>query len=147
MMHRIQRLAALRQKFAETMQWTADQQRLALEKARAAQPIVAEARKELARLLAQGAPGATTDGTDKADRKSGRKTQRDAIRTLRRATAEKLAPLAQDLIAGLTADQRAKLEGFAAARGRTLDDAKLAQRISKWLARPMTADLLEARLR
>ena len=149
MKHRMQRVAAVRQRLAETMQWTPDQQRLALEKARAAQPIVAEARKELARILAQGAPGANTDGTGeagKAAKQTGRKAQRDAVRTLRHATAEKLAPLAKDVVAGLTAEQRAKLEGFAAARGRKLDDGKLTKRISKWLARPMTADLLEARL-
>jgi hypothetical protein len=116
----------------EALGVTPDQQRIALDKARAAQPVVAEARKELAQLRAG------TDGT--------RESRRDAVRDLRHRTAEKLAPLAKDVIATLTPEQRAKLEGFAAAHGRKFDDAKFAKRVSRWLARPMTVDTLEAKL-
>lgn len=128
--HRHRRAEMLR-----TLGVTADQQRAALEKARAAQPVVADARRELAKLLVQ----------EPAD-DAARTARRDAIRDLRRRTGEKLAPLAKDVVASLTPEQRAKLQGFAAARGRTFDEEKFVRRVGRWLARPMTAEVLEARL-
>jgi hypothetical protein len=135
------RKAQMRRAVAQALALTPEQQRAALEKARAAQPIVAEARKERAKLLAQAQAAATTD-TKGADRTA----QRAAMKDLRTRTAEKLAPLAKDLVATLTPEQRAKLEGIAAARGRKFDEAKFVRRVSHWLARPMTADMLEAKL-
>ena len=127
-----------RREFVQSLAFTDAQQRTALERSRAAQPIVAEARKELARIAV---------ASRSAEQPSaGREARRDAVRDLRKRTAERLAPLAKDLLATLTPEQRAKIEGFAAARGRKVDDDKLTRRIGRWLARPMTADLLEAKL-
>ena len=131
-----------RHELTRSLAFTDAQQRTALEKARAAQPILAEARKELARVLVQDEQpaGQTTDASTQ------RGAKRDAVRDLRRRTAEKQAPLAKDFLATLTPEQRAKIEGFAAARGRKVDDEKLTRRVAHWLARPMTAEVLEAKL-
>ncbi|MCE9634502.1 MAG: hypothetical protein K8T90_02250 [Planctomycetes bacterium] len=139
-----------RQAVVQALAFTPDQQRMALEKARAAAPIVAEARKELAQVLVK-AQAETATGTpevkpDRETRKAAHAQHREAVRELRKRTAEKLAPLAKDLVASLTPEQRTKLEGMAAARGHKLDDAKLVKVVTRWIARPMTADVLEAKL-
>jgi hypothetical protein len=139
------RHAQRRHAVADAMALTADQQRLVAEKSRAAQPIVAEARRETAKVLAQrGTVGTNGDGTKPTA--EDRAARRAALRDIRTRTSEKLAPLAKDVLASLTPEQKAKLEGLAAARGRKLDETKLTRRVGRWLARPMTADLMEAKL-
>lgn len=124
------------------------QLRTVLEKARAAQPIAADARRELARTLtdARGSVlGADTAASDDP-RRTARRALRTKLKELKSRTGEKLAPLARDVLAAFTPEQRATITGFAAARGRRLDDATLVRAVGRRLARPMTVELLEAQL-
>ena len=147
---------------------TDDQRRVFVEKARAAQPVVEQARRELAaaRVAIEDARtayrAAHTDGkgktgeartTDPAERAALReklKAERAAIMAPVKAARERalagLAPLAADVIATLTPEQRARLEGFATARGGKLDDQKLTKLVSRLFARPMAIAMAEARI-
>lgn len=127
---------AARAEIGRALALTDDQRRVILEKARAAEPIVAQWRRDLAREFV------ARETTPQADRTA----RRAAHRALREKLAADLAPLAKEVVATLTPEQRARLEGFAAARGRKLTDDALVAFVSRMLARPMTVPLLEARL-
>lgn len=142
-----------RHDLVKSLELSDDQRRVALEKARAAQPIVDAWRRKVAehRVAERAAAdGRTTDGAAAEPTKEERRTRRDARRAdrtrLREELATALAPLARDVVAALTPEQRARIEGFAAARGRNLDEAALVRGVSRMLVRPMTVPMLEARL-
>jgi hypothetical protein len=136
-----------RREVARALQWTDEQRRVVLEKARAAETIVAQSRRDRAKLLVEeedARRARTPDGPrPTAEDRSARRTAR---RALREKLATDLAPLAKDVVATLTPEQRARLEGFAAARGRKLTDDALVRWTSRLLSRPMTVPMLEARL-
>jgi Spy/CpxP family protein refolding chaperone len=119
------------------------QRALVLEKARAAAPIVAGARDEARRIVAR----AWVAAGEKAgtDRKSIRAGVREEMKALRERTRAQVEPLARDVAASLTAEQRAKIEAAFAKKGRTLDDAKLTRIAARLISRPMTVAYLEAR--
>ena len=90
---------------------TDDQRRTVLEKARVAAPIVSAGRDEARRVIAQARAMLAEDPA--ADRKALRESVRTQLRALREKTRGQVEPLAQDVVASLTAEQRAKLEAAA----------------------------------
>ena len=140
-------LMRARGEVARALELTDDQRRVVLEKARAAEPIVAQGRRDRAKLLVaeRDARRARTADAPRPTAED-RAAQRAARRAVREKLAADLAPLAKDVVATLTTEQRARLEGFAAAHGRKVTDETLVRRTSRMLARPMTVPMLEARL-
>jgi hypothetical protein len=130
--------------FLVSLQATDDQRRLVLEKARAAEPIVTEVRAERRRIVAKAWAAAAQD--PKADRQSLRTTMRTELQALGEKTRTQLEPLAKDVVAALTEEQRQKLQEAAARHGRSADDAALTRFATRLISRPMTAAYLEARL-
>ena len=127
-----------------SLQVSDEQRHTVLEKARAAAPIVSAGKDEARRIVAQAWAAAAKDPN--ADRKALRESVRTQLRALREKTRGQVEPLAKDVVASLTPEQRAKLEAAAAKHGRTLDDARLVRRTARMLSRPMTVPYLEARL-
>lgn len=148
------RRAAMRDRFRESMRKerrdllasldiTDQQRQTALEKARAAAPIVSSAKEEARRIVAQAWAAAAKDPN--ADRKALRDSVRTQLRALREKTRGQVEPLAKDVVASLTPEQRAQLDAAAAKHGRTVDDDRLVRRVARMLSRPMTVPYLEAR--
>jgi hypothetical protein len=127
-----------------SLQVTDDQRRTVLEKARAAAPIVSAGKDEARRIVAQARAALAKDPA--ADRRALRESVRTQLRALRAKTRGQVEPLAKDVVASLTPEQRAKLEAAAGKHGRTLDDARLTRRAARMISRPMTVPYLEARL-
>ena len=128
-----------RLKAFESLGFTAEQRRLMIERARAIAPIVESARAEARRLVAGALVQAKT-----GDRAAIREQTKERLQALRKGAAEKIAPLARDVVLSLTPEQRGKIAEFAAKRGRTVDDEMLVRRFGRALARPMTLPYLEA---
>ncbi|MFN0007386.1 MAG: Spy/CpxP family protein refolding chaperone [Planctomycetota bacterium] len=128
------------QRLLESLQATDSQRAVALEAARAAEPIAREARAEAARIrteiLAQHG----------GDRAAAREEMKQRTRELRAKTLAKLAPHAGRVLATLTPEQRKKLDDAATSRGRTLDETRLTQITSFLLTRPATVRRLESKL-
>jgi Spy/CpxP family protein refolding chaperone len=123
----------------ESLGFSAEQRQLMIGKAKAIAPIVDAARTEARRLVADGLVEART-----GDREAIRARVKEAVRAIRRDTVGRIAPLARDVVASLTPEQRAKIAEFAAKRGKTVDDEMLVRRFGRALARPMTLAYLEA---
>jgi Spy/CpxP family protein refolding chaperone len=110
---------------------------LALQESRNTQPIVEQARREAARIL--------IDAEDAG--KSGRSSDvRERLKILRQQTFRKIEPMARQVVAALTPEQRQMIEAEASKHGRSFDEERFVRRTAFLLARPMTAALLEARL-
>lgn len=155
---------ARRHEMKDVLAITPEQRRLFVEKARVAQPILEQARKDLAAALvgvrdARGAAKSATTATpaekpkDEAARaaaKAAKKAEREAlmapVKAARTKALEALSPLARDVVASLTAEQRARLEGFAAARGRKLDEKRLERFVIGMFRKPMALAMAEAEL-
>jgi hypothetical protein len=150
-----------RGELAAQLTLTDDQRRVFVEKARAAQPILEQARKDLAaaivaaRAARAAAPAATpaekpADEAGRAAAKAARKAEREALMAPAKAAREKardaLAPLARDIVATLTPEQRARVEGFAAARGRKADAAHLERLVARMFRNPMAVAIAEAEM-
>ena len=150
-----------RQRFMEflgSLQATDEQRRIVLDKAKAAEPIVAAARAEARRTIAQAWVAASKDGA--VDRKALRESLRTQLKSLRERTRTQIEPLAKEVVAALTPDQRTKILAAAANRhARTgadpgaapgaapaSDDEKLTRFAAFLISRPMTIAYLEARL-
>jgi len=122
---------------------TDEQRTLVLAKAREAAPIVAsardEARRAVARAWASAGDGAATD------RKAVRAAVKTEIQAIREKARGQIEPLAREIVASLTPEQRQKLQETMSKRGRTLDDAKLTRFAARLISRPMTVSYLEAR--
>lgn len=123
---------------------TDEQRRTVLEKARAAAPIVSGAKDEARRIVAQAWAAAAKDPS--ADRKAIRESVRAQLKALRDKTRGQVEPLAKEVVAALTPEQRAKLDAAAAKHGGTVDEARLVRRAARMISRPMAAPYLEARL-
>lgn len=141
--------------FRDEMQVTDAQRQLFVEKARAAQPALEAARKDIAAAIvtaraAFAAEKAKLSSTTPAPDAAARKAAFEAIRAPVKAAREKaeaaLAPFAKDLVAALSPEQRARMEGFAAGRGRKLDDARLQRAAMRMLRNPMALAIAEAEL-
>jgi len=137
--HARKRAGWARLKAFESLGFTAEQRHLMIERARAIAPIVESGKAEARRLIAQALVEAET-----GDQDAIRARVKESLKALRKGAAEKIAPLARDVVASLTPEQRAKIEAFAAKHGRTVDDDMLVRRFGRALARPMTLAYLEA---
>ena len=137
--HARMRAGKARLRMFESLDFTADQRHLMIERARAIGPIVESAKAEARRMIADALVQART-----GDREAIRAQVKENVKALRQGTAEKIAPLARDVVQSLTAEQRSKIAEFAAKRGRTVDDDMLVRRFSRALAKPMTLAYLEA---
>jgi hypothetical protein len=131
-------------RFLATLQFTDAQRQTMLDKARAAVPIVEGARAEGRRLVAAAWAQAAKDPN--TDRAALRTQTKAALQALKAKTWPSIEPLAKDVVATLTAEQRQKIADAAAKRGRTVDDAKLAKFMGFLITRPMAVPYLEARL-
>jgi hypothetical protein len=123
--------------FLKKLDATETQRKLALEEARAAQPIARDARIEASRIRIEALrehPG---------DRAAARAAARPKLKDLRQRTLESLRPHAQKLLASLSADQRKTIEDSARARGKQPDEERLEKVVSWLLTRPGA----EARIR
>jgi Spy/CpxP family protein refolding chaperone len=131
-------------KFLESLQATDEQRALVLEKAKAAAPILAEARRQARTILAQARASNSKDGA-KIDRKAARESVKAQIQTIRDQARAQIDGLAKDVVASLTPEQRQKLQDVAARHGKTVDDARLTRLAAALISRPMTSAYLEAR--
>lgn len=109
-----------------SLEITREQRELARDAAREAMPVVREAR-ERARDLIERA---------RADGHRDPRALRDRLLALRDATRDELRPGAHRLVQSLTTEQRAKLAVAAARHGRTFDEGRLEQRLTRLLAHP-----------
>jgi Spy/CpxP family protein refolding chaperone len=123
--------------FLRHLNFSDAQRGLALQAARNAQPIVEEARREAARILVQA---------EDAGQNARSSAVREQLKSLRQQTFQKIEPLARQVVAALTPEQRQRIEDAARKHGRTFDEDRLVRRTARLLARPMTEALLEARL-
>jgi len=130
--------------FLASPEVTNEQRALVLEKARAAAPILADARRQARTIVAEAWASATADGA-KPDRRAIRASVKDKLKTLRTETRGRIEVLAKEVVASLTPEQRQKLEAVAAKRGRTIDEARLTRFAMALISRPMTVAYLEAR--
>jgi hypothetical protein len=128
------------QRLVESLQATDAQRAVALDAARAAEPIARAARSEAARIRAE----ALAEHGD--DRAAARAEMKERLGDLRRRTLADLAPHASRVLATLTPEQRQKLADAATARGRTLDEERLVKLTSFLLTRPASLTRLEAKL-
>jgi hypothetical protein len=139
----VQRRAEARsefRRFLDTLQVTDAQRAVALEEARAAEPIAREARREASRIRFEARRGPHT-----RDGRAAREEIRGRMKDLHDRTLVQLEPLARRVLSTLTPEQRTKLTDAAAKRGKSLDEARLVKITSWLLTRPMTASRLEAR--
>ncbi len=131
-------------KLLATLDVTDDQRRLVLEKARAAAPIVETAKDEARRIVAAAWASAAKDPA--IDRKALKVATKAGLVALREKTRSSIEPLAKEVVASLTPEQRRMVEEAAAKHGRTAGEAKLVKFASRIISRPMTIAYLEARL-
>jgi len=124
----------------ESLQATDAQRSVALDAARAAEPIAQSARSEAARIRAE------VFAKHGKDRVAAREELKARTQELRRKTLAELAPHAGRVLATLTPEQRKKLDDAATSRGRTLDEARLLKITSFLLTRPSTVSRLENKL-
>lgn len=125
------------QRLLESLQATDAQRAVALEAARAAEPIAQASRSEAARIRTE------TFAKHGKDRAAAREEMRERIQELRQKTLAELAPHAGRVLATLTPEQRKRLDDAATARGKTLDESRLLKITSFLLTRPATVDKLE----
>jgi hypothetical protein len=138
----VQRRRAASMKFLESLKATDEQRALVLEKAKAAAPILAQARRQSRALLLQAAVG---KDASKADRKAARESVKAQIQTIREETRGRIDALAREVVASLTCEQRQKLQDLAARHGKTVDDARLTRLAAALISRPATVAHLEGR--
>ncbi len=141
----IQRRRARALGFLASLQFTDAQRQMMLDKARAAAPIVEGAKADARKVVAQAWAQASQSG-GKIDRAALRAQVRDQVKAIREKAWTQLEPLAKDVVATLTPEQRQKFQDAATKHGRTLDDAKLAKFMGRLITRPMAVPYLEARL-
>jgi len=120
-----------------------EQRALVLAKAREAAPIVTAARDEARRTVARAWAAAAKDG--KTDRKAVRASVKADIQAIRTKARGQIEPLAREVVASLTPEQRQKFSDALSKHGRTADDAKLTRFTTRLISRPMTVSYLEAR--
>lgn len=128
------------QRLLESLQATESQRAVALEAARAAEPIAQSARSEAARIRTE------VFAKHGKDRAAAREEMKQRTQELRQKTLAELAPHAGRVLATLTPEQRKKLDDAATARGKTLDEARLVKITSFLLTRPATVQRLENKL-
>ena len=109
---------------------TDDQRALARSTAQQLRPL-AESVKPQIREIVQRARALARSG----DREGARAVVQTELKPLVERLRAQTRPMVQPLIQSLTPEQRAKVENFLRARGRTLDEGKLADRLALGLAR------------
>jgi hypothetical protein len=113
-------------RFLRALQLSDSQKAVALEQARAADPIAHAARVEAAKIRAEALrahPG---------DRDAAREEMRGRMKDLRERTLEQLRPLAKRVLSTLTPEQRTKLADAARKHGRTVDEDRV-EKVTSWL--------------
>jgi hypothetical protein len=129
--------------FLRSLQFTDAQRQTMLDKARAAAPIVQSAKAEARKIIAAAWAKAGDANVDKKAIRADVKTQ---LQALRAKTWPQIEPLAKDVVASLTPEQRQKFTEAASKRGKTVDDEKLTKIMGRLISRPMAVPYLEARL-
>ncbi len=139
----LQRRTALR-RLGRLVDMPEEQARTALEVAREAGAVRAAARDRAAAILV----GAYREGREAPEdrRPAIRERVREELRAVKEEAKAALLPVGRKAVAALTPEQRAKIEGAAEARGRTLDDARLALLLAWRLSGPRAESFLKARL-
>jgi hypothetical protein len=130
---------------------TPDQARAGLEAAREAAKVRADFRARRAALLldaraalrAAAAPGTPPSPEARA---LSREEFRGRLAALRKEALPALEAAGRKAVAALTPEQRGRIEEAAKARGRTVDEARLARRTALRLSRPGAEALLRARV-
>lgn len=140
----LQRKRGRTMEFLRSLQITDQQRQTMLDKARAVAPIVETAKTDARKLIAQAWAQASKDAT--VDRRALRAGVKEQVKALRAKAWTQIEPLARDVVATLTPEQRQKFTEKAAKRGKTVDDAKLAKFMGRLISRPMAVPFLEARL-
>ncbi len=121
-----------------------EQARAALEVSQTLVKMREEARGKVAAILLQAhrdGKGATPE-----QRTALRQATREKLKALREQYGPALTEAGMKIVRSLTPDQRAKIEEAAKAKGRSVDDGKLAKWFGMRLSHPMAAALLKARL-
>ncbi len=126
--------------FLRGLEFSDAQRALALQHARAVEPLAREARREALRLRLEA-----RDRQRTGDPEALRADLRQRLQALRERARAEILPHGRVLVAALTPEQRAKIEARLAERGRTFDAERAAARVARWLAAPRTLDRLEAR--
>lgn len=129
-----------RREFARSLRFSDEQRRLALAQAKAVEEVAKQAREE-ARRIREAAREAERTGKGGEARGAARAELRD----LRQRTFAQVEPHARAILAGLTTEQRARLEARAKANGRTFDEARALRFIARVLASPKAVTRLEKR--
>ena len=81
-----------------------------------------------------------------ADRKATRARVRERVKALRTEVRGPALEAGRRVVASLTPEQRARIEAAAEAKGRAVDDDRLARFFARRLGNPWAAPLLRARL-
>jgi Spy/CpxP family protein refolding chaperone len=129
--------------FIATLAPTDEQRQLLVEKARAAATIVKSAQEETRRIVNASLAATTKDGS-KPDRKAARAAVKQKLVQVRDHARSQLEPLARDVVASLTPEQRTKLQSTAGKRGKSVNDAQLVRLAAIAISRPAAVKLLEA---
>ena len=116
--------------FLKRLDATDAQRQVALDEARAAQPIAHDARVEGLRIRAEARSAHPNDPA------AARAAARPKLRELRERTLDTLRPHAQRVLASLTADQWKKIDDAARARGKEPSQERLEKVVSWLLTRP-----------
>jgi hypothetical protein len=124
-------------RFIRSLGLSDSQRAVALEEAKAAEPIARSARTEAMKIRTEARR------THPDDRAAAREDARPKLKDLRERTLASLRPLAQRMLSTLTPEQRARITESAKKRGRTIDENRLEDITSWLLTRPRTVQRLE----
>lgn len=116
--------------FLKKLDATDAQRRLALDEARAVQPIARDARVEGLEIRAEARRENPNDPA------AARAAARPKLQALRERTLDSLRPHAQRILASLSADQWKKIDDAARARGKEPSQERLEKVVSWLLTRP-----------
>lgn len=128
-----------------SMNFSTEQKELALTEARQAAPIATEMR-EKAKQIVRDARAQRKEGSKDEGKSRGLDT-RTQLRSLHQDAMHRIEPMARQLAQSLTPEQHQKLVDAAQRHGRTFDDQRLVEHLSKWLARPGRVSRLQERLK
>jgi Spy/CpxP family protein refolding chaperone len=129
-----------RRDVARKLNFTNAQRAQALQAARTVQPAARAAREEARQIIADARAKNPT-----GDRAAIRDAVKSRIQELRQRVLAVAEPQARSLAATLTPEQRAKLNEHAQKHGRTFDENRFVERLSKMLASKRAVTFLERR--
>jgi hypothetical protein len=122
-------------RFLATLQPTEEQRRLLVEKSQAAAPVESAARQEARRIVAHAMEAASQGGA-KPDRKAVLASVKGEVRTVLTGARAQIAPLAKEVVATFTAEQRQRLQPASPSkRTKTVGDGRLERLVSRVIGR------------